>query len=90
MKALWLVRLLVVLFIVTFKGQIMEYIQKIDTVNTGGGCMVDLIHLHDGRVIGLNDECAVLYESLDAFFNDGEAKNLPAFWIPSISKGTTK
>lgn len=85
-----LLMLRAVLFIVTFKGQIMEYIKKIDTVNTGGGCMVDLIHLHDGRVIGLNDECAVLYESLDAFFNDGEARNLPAFWIPSISKGGAK
>jgi hypothetical protein len=78
--------LLAVLFIVTFKGKIMLYIQKIETVNTGGGCMVDLLYLHDGRVIGLNDECAVLYESLDSFFNDGEGIDRPAFTIPRIER----
>lgn len=39
----------------------MEYIEKVETIDAGGGCMVDLIYLKDGRVIGLNDECAVLY-----------------------------
>ena len=46
-----------------------EYIMKIETLNTGGGTMVDVIHLPDGRVIGINDECAVLYASMDDFFD---------------------
>jgi len=63
----------------------MEYIKSIETVNTGGGCMVDLIHLHDGRVIGLNDECCVLYASITDCW-DGGSNDLPAFLIPSIVK----
>jgi len=43
------------------------YITKIETVNTGGGCMVDLLTLSDGRVIGINDECVALYESINKF-----------------------
>ena len=26
-----------------------------------------LVHLKDGRVVGINKECIVLYESIDAF-----------------------
>lgn len=63
----------------------MEYIKSTETVNTGGGCMVDLIYLQDGRVIGLNDECAVLYASITDFWNGG-SNDLPAFLIPSIVK----
>ena len=62
-----------------------EYIQKIDTVNTGGGCMVDLIHLHDGRVIGLNDECAVLYNNMDEFW-DCDPTVKPSFTLPPIQR----
>ena len=63
-----------------------EYIQKIDTVNTGGGCMVDLITLNDGRVIGLNDECAVLYDNIEDFYYEGGSRSLFAFWIPRIER----
>lgn len=58
-----------------------EYIKSIETVNTGGGCMVDLIHLHDGRVIGLNDECCVLYASIIDFW-EGGSSIVDAFTIP--------
>lgn len=34
--------------------------------NTGGGCLVDRLYLHDGRVLELSEECAVLYPSVDA------------------------
>ena len=44
------------------------YIQKIQTVNTGGGCYVDLITMQDGQVIGLNDECIVLYKNMEDFW----------------------
>lgn len=29
---------------------------------------IHLIHLKDGRVVGINKECIVLYESIDAFW----------------------
>ena len=46
------------------------YIEKTFTENTGGGCMVDFIQLKDGRCIGLNDECMVVYPSYNLFYHD--------------------
>jgi hypothetical protein len=47
-----------------------SYIEKVTTENTGGGSMVDFVHLDDGRIIALNDEIACLYESINDFYND--------------------
>jgi hypothetical protein len=48
----------------------MTYIDHIKTENTGGGTMVDFVVLKDGRVLGINDECVVLYKSIAAFWNN--------------------
>jgi len=37
----------------------------------GGNVTVDLVHLPDGRVLGVNDECVVLYASIDDFLSGG-------------------
>jgi hypothetical protein len=47
----------------------MTYIDQITCENAGGGSIVDFIHLWDGRVIALNDEYAVLYKSIDEFWD---------------------
>lgn len=63
----------------------MNYIDKLTFENVGGGSMVDFIHLKDGRIIGLNDECAVLYGSMDEFWECGsDAK--PSFDIPPLRR----
>jgi len=65
----------------------MKYIDKLTFENVGGGSMVDFIHLKDGRIIGLNDECAVLYNSMDEFWECGsDAK--PSFEIPPLRRMT--
>ena len=46
----------------------LNYIKRVFTENTGGGSMVDFVELLDGQILGLNDECVVLYESMDAFY----------------------
>ena len=46
----------------------MKHIKKTESVNTGGGCYVDLLYLEDGRVIGVTDDCLVVYDSIDAFW----------------------
>jgi hypothetical protein len=46
----------------------LNYIDSVFTENTGGGTMVDFVQLKDGRILGINDECVVLYESIDAFY----------------------
>lgn len=48
----------------------MTFVEKVFTENTGGGCMVDFIQLKDGRCIGLNEECMVVYPSYNLFYHD--------------------
>jgi hypothetical protein len=65
----------------------MNYIDKLSFENAGGGSMVDFIHLKDGRIIGINDECAVLYNNMEEFWEcSSEAK--PSFEFPKIKRGT--
>jgi hypothetical protein len=45
------------------------YVKKVDTQNTGGGCMVDIVHLENGHVLGINDEYVCLYESERDFYS---------------------
>jgi len=67
----------------------MQYIDKLTFENVGGGSMVDFIHLKDGRIIGLNDECAVLYNNMQEFWDcSNEAK--PCFEIPPIKRMTSE
>lgn len=46
----------------------MNHVTKTETINSGGGSMIDLIHLDNGKVIGLNDESLVVYKSIKAFW----------------------
>lgn len=58
----------------------MKYIEQLSSENTGGGCWVDFVHLANGQVIGVNDECAVLYESIEDFW-ECSTKDRPSFEI---------
>jgi len=66
------------------------YVTKIETENTGGGCMVDFVTLWDGRVIAINDEMLCMYESLKHFWDSvdsGEPNGaIGSFWIPIKDK----
>jgi hypothetical protein len=59
----------------------MQYIEKITSENTGGHCCVDFVHLKDGRVIGINDECAVLYADMNDFW-ECDTVDRPCFEFP--------
>lgn len=43
----------------------MKYVEKTFTEDMGGGCMVDFLILNDGRCVGINDDCLVLYKSYE-------------------------
>ena len=45
------------------------FITEISSMDTGGGCIVDFVHLKDGRILGINDESVVLYKSMEQFGN---------------------
>lgn len=42
-------------------------------VNTGGGCLVDILNLSNGRSLGVTDECIVLYRNVDVgMYNEND------------------
>ena len=63
---------------------IMYHITKQETWNTGGGCMVDILHLSNGKVLCVSDEYVGMYNSIDDMLEDDGTKCLEGFWT---SKG---
>mgnify|MGYP003641806220 CR=1 FL=1 len=65
----------------------MDYINSIQTDGQGGGCTADIIRLKDGKVIALNDEALVVFESYadyiksDDVINGGEAPITKSIWL---------
>ncbi len=47
----------------------MDLISKIEVINMGGNCMLQVVHLIDGRVIGINDESIEVYPSIEELLN---------------------
>ena len=55
-----------------------EFISALSTADTGGGFIIDLVTLKDGRVIAIGADSVVLYESkMD--FEENPAKLRPMF-----------
>jgi hypothetical protein len=57
-----------------------KFIKRIEEFESEGPVSVTLIHLNDGRVLGINDECVVLYPSREAF-DDSSASNYPTIGL---------
>lgn len=57
--------------------QRLTYIDSMETYDSGGHCMIDFVHLKDGKVLGINDECIVLYPSMEAFETHDGTEQLP-------------
>ena len=43
------------------------YITHTSAFDSGGNCPVDFVHLPDGRLLGITDDCVVLYANMDDF-----------------------
>lgn len=57
------------------------FVDSVEAWEPLGPSSVDLVTLSDGRVLGINDECVVLYPSREAFENSGhsfDASNCPS------------
>lgn len=48
-----------------------EHIRAVSSWDSGGGIVVDVVELADGRVLGITDESVLLYASLEAL-EEGE------------------
>jgi hypothetical protein len=62
----------------------LEYIETVTFSDTGGHSIVDFVILKDGRVLGINDECVCLYQSMDAFWN-GPNENVQCIELREIN-----
>ena len=70
----------------TLKGSNnMYHITKQETYNTGGGCMVDILHLSNGKILAISDEYVGLYNSVDDMLEDDGTKCLSGFWTNEVS-----
>ncbi len=53
----------------------LSYVKSVSSWDSGGGVMVDLIELKDGRVLGISDEVLILYKNMeDLVSGGGDAK----------------
>ncbi len=55
------------------------HIVSTEIENMGGGCMVDILTMADGKVIVISDEYVGMYESKESFFGSGD--QLDGFYI---------
>jgi hypothetical protein len=58
----------------------LENIAEISTWESGGGQVLDLLTLKDGRVLVISDESVVLYGSMEDM-EGGEAKERPTIFL---------
>lgn len=58
----------------------LEHIENTTTWDSGGGQVLDLLTLKDGRVLVVSEDAVVLYESQEAV-EDGEAKERPTIYL---------
>jgi hypothetical protein len=57
----------------------MDNITKIETENTGGGCMVDILTLWNGKVIVISEDYVAAYQSKEAFYESSNLDNTAGF-----------
>ena len=57
----------------------MDNITKIETENTGGGSMVDIITLWNGKVIVISEDYVAAYQSKEAFYESSNLDNTAGF-----------
>ena len=58
----------------------MKYIKCVEVWEPNAPVTVDLIHLYDGRIVGITNECIVLYESLSDF-EDAQTTERPIIYL---------
>ena len=47
-----------------------EYISRVETWNSGGNVMLDIVHLKDGQILVISDEVVCRYSSVNEFMAD--------------------
>lgn len=64
----------------------LTFVQTFDDYEPDGPVSVDLVILHDFRVIGIDSESAVLYPHMSAFLDCDGTKDYPAISLPATAQ----
>jgi len=67
-----------------------EFIKEIDTWNSGGNVMLDIIHLKSGQVLVISDEVVCRYDSITDFLEDEGEYNYDKQCVELIDSDKTK
>lgn len=43
----------------------LEYVKQVSAWDSGGGIILDLVELKDGRVLAISDEVMILYKNIE-------------------------
>ena len=58
----------------------LEWIKELGTWNSGGGLVLDMLTLKDGRILVVSEDAVVLYSSAEDL-EEGEAKERPTIFL---------
>lgn len=58
----------------------LEWVKEFGTWDSGGGQILDMLTLKDGRVLVVSEDAAVLYADMDDL-QAGEAKKRPTIYL---------
>ena len=67
-----------------------EFIKEIDTWNSGGNVMLDVVHLKSGQVLVISDEVVCRYDSITDFLEDEGEYNYDKQCVELIDSDKTK
>lgn len=65
----------------------LEHLAEVATWDSGGGQVLDLLTLRDGRVLAVSEDAIVLYENI-ADLEAGEARDRPTIFLCAAVSGT--
>jgi len=58
----------------------MDHIEKVETIDTGGNMMVDLLTLESGKVVGIGEDFIILYDNMDDALNCQDLDERPIIY----------
>lgn len=59
----------------------MENIKNVSEWDSGGGIVIDVIELKDGRVLGITEGVVVLYKNMDDLTEGNPSENRPTIYL---------
>lgn len=56
-------------------------IAKVSSWDSGGGVLIDLVELNDGRILGITEEIMILYDNMEDIVSGDPMKERPTLYL---------